>query len=227
MRLQTRMINVLNPTTSNFNMEFFDKCIPELDYEVEIDQPEECKILIHGVNIRFVNLLRKTVISRLNTMAIDLVEIEMNTTALPDETIAHRLGMVPIKCQTLDDFEVFDTCSCAGSGCEHCSVSFTLDVRGTSLEKRKITSDDIHFSDSNCSVISGPPFTLFYLHYGERIFLTGKVQKATGKRHVKWCPVSGVFFKSVDKTTFSFHFESTGHLTNAEIIEQTLARLRE
>jgi len=221
------MINVLNPTTSNFNMEFFDKSIPELDYEVEIDQPEECKILIHGVNVGFVNLLRKTVMSRLYTMAIDLVEIEMNTTALPDETIAHRLGMVPITSQTLDDFEVFDACRCGGIGCERCSVSFTLNVQGKSLHKQKVTSDDIRFSGSSCSVISGPPFTLFYLHYGERIFLTGKVQKATGKRHVKWCPVSGVVFKPVDKTTFSFHFESAGHLTNTEIIEQTLARLRE
>ena len=33
---------------------------------------------------------------RISVVAIDMVEIETNTTVLADEFIAHRLGMIPI-----------------------------------------------------------------------------------------------------------------------------------
>jgi DNA-directed RNA polymerase alpha subunit len=41
-------------------------------------------------------------ISRIDTLAIDQVQITENTSVLPDEMIAHRLGLVPLNSENLE-----------------------------------------------------------------------------------------------------------------------------
>lgn len=41
-------------------------------------------------------------ISRIDTLAIDQVQIHENSSVLPDEMLAHRLGMVPLNSEGME-----------------------------------------------------------------------------------------------------------------------------
>jgi DNA-directed RNA polymerase II subunit RPB3 len=57
---------------------------------------EKIVFLIHDVDVSYCNSLRRIIMSDVQTMAIDLVEIEENTSVFHDEYIAHRLGLIPL-----------------------------------------------------------------------------------------------------------------------------------
>ena len=95
------------------------------------------------------NALRRIMISEVPTMAIDLVEVKENTSALHDEFIVHRLGLVPLKCPEdsasshhIDKFVFAEDCQCP-SMCEKCTVKFNL-KKQCGEEVNSVSSKDIH-----------------------------------------------------------------------------------
>lgn len=77
-------------------------------------------------------------------MAIDIVQIQENTSVLNDEFIAHRLGLVPLRSNNVDNFEAHGQCQCI-EFCEKCSVRYRLLKRcPPDLDTVEVTSNDIH-----------------------------------------------------------------------------------
>ena len=49
-----------------------------------------------GLEAPLANALRRIMMAEVPTMAVERVEMINNTSVIPDEVLAHRLGMVPI-----------------------------------------------------------------------------------------------------------------------------------
>ena len=64
--------------------------------KVEELKPKYAVMLIEETETYFVNAIRRIMLAELPKLAVDDVIIYDNTSALFDEIIAHRLGLVPI-----------------------------------------------------------------------------------------------------------------------------------
>lgn len=72
------------------------------------------------------NAIRRSV-AEIEILAIDEIEFYKNDSALYDEIIAHRLGLVPLKNPKL---MLREKCSCKGKGCSKCSIKLKLTAKG-------------------------------------------------------------------------------------------------
>jgi len=134
-------------------------------------------------------------------MAIDLVEIEQNTSVLHDEFIAHRLGLVPLISHDVDTYRYTRECNC-DSRCTRCSVEFRLNVKCTEEQGRTVTSNDLQvvgdvhvrpiFSGSD---EQGTGIVIVKLRKNQEIVLRAIAKKGVGKEHAKWSPACGVCYK--------------------------------
>ena len=74
------------------------------------------RFTLSGASPAFANAIRRAMIGEVPTLAIEDVRIYDNTSALFDEMLAHRLGLIPIRTD-LTTYTTKDTCSCGGAGC--------------------------------------------------------------------------------------------------------------
>ena len=86
-------------------------------------------------------------------MAIDLVEVRENTSALHDEFIAHRLGLIPLVSDQVDSFVTSEECACQRM-CNKCSVNYRLNITcPPDRDQLLVTSEHVKPSDPESAVI--------------------------------------------------------------------------
>lgn len=153
-------------------------------------------------------------------MAIDLVTVLENTSALQDEYIVHRLGLIPLQSSRVNDFVYAQDCMDCDDYCEKCSVTYELKVEADSSSGnvRKVTSRDLIISNDpqhqHCLSVqpvhdSGDEkrpgeqedtshgILIARLARGQRIDMTCIARKGIAKAHAKWSPVCSVSYRIV------------------------------
>ncbi len=71
--------------------------IKNCDIEIIKLDDEEIVFDLIGVEPPLANALRRILIAEIPTMAIEKVNLWQNTSIIPDENLAHRMGLIPIK----------------------------------------------------------------------------------------------------------------------------------
>ncbi|ORY40567.1 DNA-directed RNA polymerase [Leucosporidium creatinivorum] len=167
---------------------------------------ERCCFVLDGVHLALANSLRRTMISSIETLAIDQVQINENSSVLPDEMIAHRLGMVPLKSSNMEKRVVNYNRDCdCDSYCHRCSVVLTLKAKCTEDRIMEVTTAMlvIEGEDTSGAGVGMPSIAperekgilLVKLGKGQEIDMRCIAVKGRALEHAKWSPCAAVGFE--------------------------------
>ncbi len=151
---------------------------------IKILKESQDKIIYHisDAELSLVNALRRLIIEEVPTIAIDEVAFAKNNSALYDELIAHRLGLLPLT-SDLKSYNFQDDCKCKGKGCARCQVKITLQTKGPCT----VYASDLKSKDSKIKpAYLETPITL--LLKGQDLQLEATAKLGTGKQHSKFSP---------------------------------------
>ena len=184
-----------------------------------------CEFELKNTDTSVANALRRTMIGEVPTIAIDLVDVEVNTSVLNDEFIAHRMGLIPLKSDFAVKMQtVYEAASGSNENNENYSaqspteLTFKLHKRCESSQTAGIdvTSNDIEWDQAadglDPNEVDVKPTTLakldesgnpekgiliVKLRPGQEVKLTCIARKGIGKDHAKWSPVATAVFTFV------------------------------
>ncbi len=147
-------------------------------------------------------------LAEIPTLSIDLVDISTNTSVLPDEFIAHRLGLIPLNSYNVDRDLVYSRdCENCDSNCEYCSVTLSLHARCSehATDTMMVFAKDLVVTTQNRrnEVLGNPVIRdpngngplIAKLRRGQEIELTCIAKMGIAKEHAKWAPTAAIGFE--------------------------------
>src|SRR3989344_4823137 len=140
---------------------------------------DEVSFVLEKAKPEFVNEIRRAIMFEVPVLAIEDVYFTQNSSALYDEMLAHRLGLVPLK--TPDSYEVPAECTCKGKLCAKCSVKIVLRAKGPVT----VYAKDLKIKDPDVEV-AYPEMLITKLLEGQEVELEAVAVKGFARDHAKW-----------------------------------------
>ncbi len=198
-------------------MDFEDFLQDLSSLEVINKDNQKISVKLKGVPLQYANALRRVCLNGVPVFAIDTVDIIENSSVLPDEGLAHRLGLIPIKTD-LSRFNEPSKCDChSESGCSNCKVMLVLDS-GESDVTKTILSNDLSSEDDTVKPISDK-IPIVELAPGQRVKVECYARLGRGTEHSKWNSANISMLTETDKEDERIlTIESTGALNPEQII---------
>ncbi len=158
----------------------------EDEYKMEIRILEKSKdklqmsFMIRGTTPAYANVLRRMMMAEVPTMAIEDVEIVKNSSAMYDETLAHRLGLLPLTTD-LKSYRMKKGAEDDGSAA--CETILTLKAKGPCT----VYASALKSKDPKIIPVY-PEMPLCILLKGQEIELMATAILSKGREHMKWSP---------------------------------------
>ena len=198
-------------------MDFEDFLQDLSSLEIISKDSKKMSVKLKGVPLQYANALRRICLNGVPIFAVDTVDIIENSSVLPDEGLAHRLGLIPLKTD-LSRFNEPSKCDChSETGCSNCKVMLVLDS-GDSDITRTIFTNDLSSEDDSIKPISDK-IPIVQLAPGQKIKLECYARLGRGLEHAKWNSATISTLTDTDKENEStLTVESTGALEPEQII---------
>ena len=186
---------------------------------LEVIKQNENKISVRlkGIPIQYANALRRICLNGVPIFAIDTIEVLENTSIMPDEALAHRLGLIPLKTDSKDIVISEEATDESDS-----RVMLTLDSEENDLEDksetRTVFSNELKGEESGVRPISDK-IPIVTLAPGQKIKFQAYARLGRGTEHAKWNSANtSVLTETKNKNEHILTVESTGSLDPKSIV---------
>ncbi len=166
--------------------------------------PISLRFKLSGAGFSVANAIRRAAISRVASFAIDSVTFYENSSAMFDEYIAHRIGLIPISTPA----KGYD---------EKDEILFTLSAEGPTT----VYSSDLKSNDKEIKV-ANEKIPIMKLAVGQTLRLDGKAVLRDGNTSPKFQP-GLVTYKVLSDKEFEFYIETFGQMPPTEILAKALS----
>ncbi len=174
--------------------------------QITEEEGNKMRFELSDTSTSFANAVRRYAINSVPVLAIEEVTFYENTSALFDEYLAHRLGLVPI-------------ISPAGIPKE-AEINFYLDAKGPKV----VYSSDLETRDEETK-IAKEAIPIVTLTENQALRLEAKAKLGTGRRHAKFQP--GLATYEIAGGVYKFYVESFFQMSPRELIVRTASALEE
>ncbi|MBI5391773.1 DNA-directed RNA polymerase subunit D [Candidatus Woesearchaeota archaeon] len=164
--------------------------------EIKLLRKQDNKLvfLLKDTNAAYANTLRRMMLSEVPTLAVRKVTFVKNSSALFDEIIAHRLGLLPLMTD-LESYNLMNKCTCKGAGCAKCQVTLTVNCEGPLT----VYTSDLKSQDPAVKPVYGK-IPIVKLLKGQELEFEAVATLGQGKEHAKFSP-GLIYYKGYPKIT--------------------------
>lgn len=143
---------------------------------------KKLSFLLKGGNEVFANTIRRLIIEEVPTLAVEEVDVKDNSSALHDEMLALRLGLIPIKTD-LKSYRLPKN----EDEIKEKSAQCTLQLKLKANKKGYVYAGEAESDDPKCTFVY-EKMPVVKLLSKQKVDLTMTAIMGQGKEHTKWAP---------------------------------------